>query len=70
MNAIGTAIAKLVGFAENEPVVTIGILRSAGMVILAFWPGLVSPAQAQAIDAFALVLLGVDQAVRSQVKPA
>lgn len=63
-------VAKIVGFAEREPVVTIGLLRSAGMVVLAFWPGLVSPAQAQAIDAFAVLLLGVDQAVRSQVSPA
>jgi len=70
VNVIQSIATKALDYAEREPVRTLGILRSLAMVFAAFLPGLFSPAQAQAIDALAVVLLLGDQAVRSTVTPA
>lgn len=70
MNILSGLVSKAIAYAEREPVRTLGILRSLAMVFAAFLPGVFSPEQAQAIDGLAVVLLGVDQAIRSQVTPA
>lgn len=69
MNAITTYLAAIVAVIQREPVRTVAVIRSGIMLLLAFWPGLLSPDQTTAILAFIVVWFGVDEAVRSQVTP-
>ena len=72
--AVGSAISgaanALWAYSQREPVRTIGIVRSELMLIAAFWPGLFSEGQSQAIIGLAVALLPLDQAIREQVTPA
>ena len=69
MNAISAYLTALVAVIKREPVRTVAVIRSTIMLALAFWPGLLTPDQTTAILGLAAVLFGVDEAVRSQVKP-
>lgn len=76
MSAIGSAarairayVGAIVGWAQREPVRTFGILRSAFLLALAFWPGLVTPEQTAALSAFVVAWLGIDEVVRKNVTP-
>ena len=62
-------LAALIAVVKREPVRTVAVVRSGIMLLLAFWPGLLTPDQIAAILGLAAILLGVDEAVRSQVKP-
>jgi len=69
-NALSRTAAALWAYSQREPVRTIGIVRSALMLLAAFWPGLFSEGQSQAIIGLAVALLPLDQAIREQVSPA
>ena len=68
--AAGRYVGALADLARREPVRAFGVVRSFGALLLAFWPGLLTEPQSQALLAFAAILIGVDEAVRSQVRPA
>ena len=69
MNLISDYVTRLYAVIQREPVRTVAVIRSGIIVILAFWPGVMNPEQMTAVLGFAVVLFGVDEAVRSQVKP-
>jgi hypothetical protein len=67
MNIIRTYLSALVAVVKREPIRTFAVLRSAGAVVVAFWPGLVTPDQTIAILGLGTALFGVDELVRQQV---
>lgn len=69
MNAIGRYLKAIEQFAAREPVRTFSILRSVGIVVIAFFPGLISPDQSAAIVALGVVWFGVDETIRHQTTP-
>ena len=64
-----TYIRALVALIQREPIRTFAVIRSVGAVVLAFWPGLISPDQQAAILALGAVWFGVDEVVRHNVSP-
>jgi hypothetical protein len=62
-------LAALVGLMEREPIRTFAVLRSLGLVILAFVPGLVTPEQSAAIVTLGATWFGVDELVRKTTTP-
>lgn len=62
-------LTVVAGLIRREPIRTVGVLRTFIALLLAFWPGLVSPDQTTAILAVATALLGIDEIVRTQTTP-
>jgi hypothetical protein len=69
MSAIKRYVSTLVDLVKREPIRTFAVLRSLGLVILAFAPGLVSAEQSAAILTLAATWFGVDEVVRQQTTP-
>lgn len=66
MRATARYVQAIVELAKREPVRTFAVLRSIGLVIVAFFPGIVTPDQSQSIVALGVVWFGVDEVVRQQ----
>jgi len=66
MTALSRYLASLVALVQREPIRTFAVLRSLGLVVLAFAPGLVSAEQSAAILTLAATWFGVDEVVRQQ----
>jgi len=66
MTALHRYLASLVALVQREPIRTFAVLRSLGLVILAFAPGLLSAEQSAAILTLAATWFGVDEVVRQQ----
>ena len=69
MTAIRRYLEAIVALVQREPIRTFAVLRSLGLVILAFAPGLVSAEQSAAILTLAATWFGVDEVVRQQTTP-
>lgn len=66
MGSIGRYLRAIVALVRREPIRTFSVLRSLGIVVAAFWPGLISPDQQTALLGLAVAWLGVDELVRQQ----
>ena len=64
MTAIRRYLTTIVALVQREPIRTFAVLRSLGLVILAFAPGLVSAEQSAAILTLAATWFGIDEVVR------
>lgn len=62
-------LSALVALIQREPIRTVAVVRSFIALLLAFWPGLVTPDQSLAIIGLTAVLLGVDETIRRNVTP-
>ena len=57
-------LKSLLSLVQREPIRTFAVLRSIGLVVLAFAPGLVSSEQSAAILTLGATWFGVDELVR------
>lgn len=62
-------VAALAGAVRRNPVRAFGAVRSLILVLLAFWPGLLTMDQQLAILGLVAVFLGIDETVRANVTP-
>jgi hypothetical protein len=74
MNAIAVRVGDYIGevaaLLRRNPVRTFALLRSLGVVLLSFWPGLLTGEQQVALIGLAVAWLGIDEKiVREQVTP-
>ena len=66
---MGRYITAIVGLVRREPIRSWAVVRSIAIVVLAFWPGLVTPEQIGALAGLGATLFGVDEVIRQQVVP-
>ena len=64
MTVVGRYLGSIAVLVQREPIRTFAVLRSLGLVILAFAPGLVTESQSFALLTLAATWFGVDEVVR------